>query len=154
MEELVLEEVDRQMQRLPVAMREYVSPAEVAAYALNRLPPLYATSQKGWRAQRLRAKNEASSQVVTAVRQAMVAVQRDPLRVSAPLPINLEGMQQEMALNELREILQQDDISWNNLAEIIEQTLVKTARGQISWHKRGSSLPNQSYDWHDDRRLL
>ncbi len=154
MEELVLEEVERQTQRLSPAIREYVSPAEVAAYALNRLPPMYATSQKGWRSQRLKVKNEIANQVATAVRQALVAVQRDPLRVSSPLPMTLEGMQQEVALSELRSLLQQEDLTWNNVVDVIEQTLIKTARGQVTWHRRNNPVPRQGYDWQDDRHLL
>jgi hypothetical protein len=84
MESLVVEEVDRQLQRLPAKLVEYISTAEVIAYALNRLPSLYATTEKGWRQQRLRGKNELKNQVNTVVRQALVAVQRNPLRVVIP----------------------------------------------------------------------
>lgn len=91
-EPLVLEEVERQMQHLPPRLVEYLNPAQVIAYALNRLPALYATSEDGWHRQQQRAREQFGDQLVVAVRQGLAAVQRDPLRVSTPLnlPVNVE----------------------------------------------------------------
>lgn len=92
-EPLVTEEVERQLQRLPSPLVEYINPVQVMAYALNRLPALYATSEEGWRRQQLRAKTQFGPQIAVAVRQAIAAVQKDPLKVSTPLKLrgNLES---------------------------------------------------------------
>ena len=45
MEELVIEEVQRQIVGLPTRLAQYIKKVEVETYALNRLPPLYASSQ-------------------------------------------------------------------------------------------------------------
>lgn len=84
-EPLVAEEVEQQLQQLPLQMIKYVNPVQVIAYALNRLPALYATSEEGWHRQQLRAKTQLKNQISTAVRQGIIAVQRDPLKVSTPL---------------------------------------------------------------------
>ncbi len=84
-EPLVEEEVERQLQHLPPQMVKYIDPVQVLAYALNRLPALYATSEEGWHRQQLRAKQHLSNQIFTAVRQGFAAVQKDPLRVATPL---------------------------------------------------------------------
>ena len=66
-EELVIAEIDLQISHLPQYRRDQISLSEVAAYALNRLPPMYATSKLGWLRQRKKATTEMRSQPVQAV---------------------------------------------------------------------------------------
>ena len=44
-EELVIGEIEAQIAHLPVYRRAQLNLSEIAAYALNRLPPMYATSK-------------------------------------------------------------------------------------------------------------
>jgi hypothetical protein len=85
MEDLVAEEVRSQMALLSPRLTQYIQRTEVETYALNRLPTLYASSQEGWLHQQKRAREEHQATIRTAVRQALAAVQRDPLRSSTPL---------------------------------------------------------------------
>ncbi|MFE1746158.1 late competence development ComFB family protein [Coleofasciculus sp. H7-2] len=85
MELLVAQEVHRQLQQLPPKLVKYINPAQAIAYALNRLPALYATSPRGWYLQQQRAKAKLAPQIVVAVGQALAAVQQDPLNVAIPL---------------------------------------------------------------------
>lgn len=85
-EPIVVQEVEHQLRHLSPKMLKYIDPLQVIAYALNRLPALYATSEEGWHWQQARATTKMREQIATAVRQALVAVQRDPLKVSTPLP--------------------------------------------------------------------
>lgn len=147
-ESLVVEEVDRQFHRLPPKLSSYLNRSEVIAYALNRLPALYATSERGWQQQRLRGKNELGNQIVAAVRQAIAAVQRDPLRSSTPLQ-PLEDIDPQTALQGVRELLQREDVSWRNLVDAVEHTLQRTARGEITWRRRNRGYGQ--YDWSDSR---
>lgn len=84
-EPMVVQEVEDQLRQLPPKMLKYIDPIQVIAYALNRLPALYATSEEGWHWQQVRAKTKLKGQITTAVRQALIAVQTDPLKVSTPL---------------------------------------------------------------------
>jgi hypothetical protein len=84
-EPLIVEEVERQMQQLPPSLVQYLDAAQVTAYALNRLPALYATSVEGWHRQQQRAKEKMAAEIFMAVRQGLAAVQRDPLKTSTPL---------------------------------------------------------------------
>lgn len=84
-EPIVIQEVEQQLQKLSPKIAQYINSAQIVAYALNRLPALYATSKEGWNAQQLRAKKQMKEQIVTAVRQGLAAVQRDPLKISTPL---------------------------------------------------------------------
>lgn len=152
MESLVVEEVEKQFQKLPVKVASYVNKAEVVAYALNRLPPLYATSERGWQQQRDRARREMNDQIKTAVRQAIAAVQRDPLRAVTPLKVE-EEQESTAALQGLKELLGREELSWRDLVNAVENALIKTARGEITWRKRANA-PVHRTEWHDTRYLL
>ncbi|MGC9526638.1 MAG: late competence development ComFB family protein [Limnospira sp.] len=85
MEDLVAEEVRRQLALLSPRLTQYIKRVEVETYALNRLPALYASSKEGWLHQKRKAGNELLDQIKQSVRQAIAAVQRDLLRSSTPL---------------------------------------------------------------------
>ncbi|MBJ7899792.1 MAG: hypothetical protein GC158_07710 [Cyanobacteria bacterium RI_101] len=84
MEVLVKDEVYRELQKLPVNAAKFISTAEVATFALNRLPPLYVSSEEGRYYQSQKAE-QLKENIHGAVRQGIAAVMRDPLRKSTPL---------------------------------------------------------------------
>lgn len=84
-EPIVIQEVEQQLQKLSPNILQYINSAQIIAYALNRLPALYATSKEGWNAQQLRAQKQMKEEIYIAVRQGLAAVQRDPLKISTPL---------------------------------------------------------------------
>jgi hypothetical protein len=116
MESLVAQEVGRQLQDLPARTRRYLKIEEVVTYALNRLPAMYASSEKGWQYQRQLAKKDLHRKIQTAVRQAIVAVQVDPLRLSQPLPIR-HSPEAEAVLQALRSLFQMPDLDWPTALE-------------------------------------
>lgn len=85
MENMVAEEVNRQITLLPQKLAKYIKRADVETYALNRLPPLYASSKEGWQFQTKKAEEDYKKQITVGVRHAFAAVQRDLLRNSTPL---------------------------------------------------------------------
>ncbi|MGB5972198.1 MAG: late competence development ComFB family protein [Nodosilinea sp.] len=124
MELLVAEEVERQIKTMHPRMLKYLKQVEVETYALNRLPSLYASSEKGWQHQYEKAKRELHSQIKSSVRQAFAAVQVDPIRASEPL----RGQDNEaanLALNALREILKQPDLSWDGAITRLRTVLTR-----------------------------
>ncbi|MCG6137095.1 MAG: late competence development ComFB family protein [Nostoc sp. LLA-1] len=58
MEELVLTEAIARVAEIEATSERSLDVGDIAAYALNRLPPLYATTEEGASYQRLRAKAE------------------------------------------------------------------------------------------------
>ena len=82
-EPLVIQEVDRQVDRLPEKLLKCVDieqiKAQAIAYALNRLPAMYATSERGWEFQQQKAHEKYGQKIVEVVRQGLAAVQLDPL---------------------------------------------------------------------------
>ena len=112
MEDLVHEEIVRQLRHYPKNLAGYINKVEVATYALNRLPALYASSQNGQSQQIQIARKKYKDQVVSAVRRAIAAVERDPLRVSAPIVSELENHYDfsKTLLAELQTLLQQRNL--------------------------------------------
>lgn len=141
METLVAEEVTNQLGSLPHKVARQTNPSEVAAFALNRLPALYATSKRGWQRQWKRGKGEMQAQIATAVRQGIMAVQRDPLYADSPLAFDNPA---ETALQELRQLLHCEDLSWQNLPSVVRLTLMDTLRGKITW---AAPQRNEVFDW-------
>lgn len=118
MELLVAEEVEQQLRQLPARVLKYIKPIEVETYALNRLPSLYAVSEKGWQFQHHKARYELRKDISYAVRQAIAAVQVDPLRASRPLVCHhssyVTGANMAL-LEQFRAALGQPNLTWESL---------------------------------------
>ncbi|MEL6882366.1 MAG: late competence development ComFB family protein, partial [Cyanobacteria bacterium J06607_10] len=114
MERLVAEEVERQKAKLPPKLREYIKTVEVETYALNRLPALYASSEKGWQMQYEKAGKTHADAVSKAVRQGIAAVQVDPLRASQPLSVK-QTDESEAVLTTFRNMLNQPELGWDDI---------------------------------------
>ena len=135
MEELVAEEVTRQLKRLPSNLSEYINKVEVATFALNRLPALYASSHKGLNQQKLKGKTQHSVQITKAVRQGLAAVQKDVLRYSTPIEIdeiaNSEAVHNEeletarKALAQFAQFFPEKRVSWAELVKVVIPLLEK-----------------------------
>lgn len=126
MESLVEKEVELQLKQLPEHLSRYLDPIDVATYALNRLPPLYASTEKGKTYQQIMGQSKLKQQIVAVVRQAIIAVQRDPIRQTAPLTskVHRDYHQAKKALAELQDwlithhLLGLDAVTWHNLLPV------------------------------------
>ena len=110
--------MEQQLRQLPTRVLKYVKSIEVETYALNRLPSLYAVSEKGWQSQYHKAKYELRKDISNAVRQAIAAVQIDPLRASRPLvrrPSPYASGANMALLEQFRVALGQPNLTWESL---------------------------------------
>jgi hypothetical protein len=123
LEKLVAAIAIRQMARLSPELSERIPMEEVVAYTLNRLPPMYATSNRGYDALHARAKVELSSQIISTMRDGLQKVGQSPYKAIPSLPFDKFRHEQDLALLELQQLLNREDITWNNVVEIVEQTL-------------------------------
>ncbi|RMF22701.1 MAG: competence protein ComFB [Cyanobacteria bacterium J083] len=71
MEELVLSEAIQKIAEIEQASEISLDVGDIAAYALNRLPPLYATTEEGASYQRQKAKTELQALIVKQVSEAI-----------------------------------------------------------------------------------
>jgi Late competence development protein ComFB len=71
MEELVLSEAITRVAEIEQTSDSSLDVGDIAAYALNRLPPLYATTEEGASYQRQRAKEELQELIAQQVNEAL-----------------------------------------------------------------------------------
>lgn len=131
MEVLVAEEIERQIVRIPNNIRKFVKPIEVATYALNRLPALYASSQQGFNKQKLKGRSQYSVKITQEVRKGFAAIQQDLLRNSIPLVAENESQvdksikEAKAALQELADYLPEKDLTWKNIVRLVKPILAE-----------------------------
>jgi Late competence development protein ComFB len=128
MELLVEEEVIKQFKQLSPRVAAYVNPVEWIAHALNQLPPLYATSEKGLHHQAQRGRTKHGAEIKQAVQRALAAIRRDPLRSSVPLH-SPHGPGAEI-LSQLRFLLHNEQLEWESVPLAIEQALEQASQGK------------------------
>ena len=145
MEVLVQEEVEKQVRALPVRSTAYINRLELVAYALNQLPSLYATSEKGFEYQVQRGRSKFGDQIAQAVRRALAAIRRDPLRTYAPLQNPHHSAPLREVLHELRLLLKNDKVDWDTLPREIERAL-NTSQPRSHFPSRSPSHP-QGITW-------
>lgn len=111
---------------------------EVATFALNRLPSLYASSTEGFERQKrkLRQDRNLRAKVALAVSQGFAAVERDPLRRSTPIITEEQPSQQDIiqrakqTLTQLSDALPEKELNW--LISFMEQFLGRVGNKQIT----------------------
>ncbi|WP_353260300.1 late competence development ComFB family protein [Prochlorothrix hollandica] len=166
MEILVEQEVTRQMAKVPIQMLQYIRSVEVVTYALNRLPVMYACSEKGMQLQLKNAKKEFGPQIVQHVKWAMTAVQRDPLRQFKPVQ-----QQDQRTLDELRKLFKDPSLSWQSLPDVVAGLLEDAVNSDLNtketlddsptapaakkdmWRsktQRKVNYSSQDFDWEQD----
>jgi len=84
MEVLVDEEIDQQTRHLPTELAQRLNRIELATYALNRLPTLYASSREGVDFQYERGKSELQPTIQLIVEEALSKVKEEPYRSTTP----------------------------------------------------------------------
>ncbi len=139
LEKAVMTAVEEQMQRLSSVLSRPVRPEDAAVYALNRLPPMYATSARGLEIQRQRVASELNDEVISTVVQALLTLSKTPRRLVKPLPLTRFEAEQDAAIAELRLLLQRDDITWRNAADLVEVALEEAQRDG-GWRQRWKML--------------
>ncbi|MEO1591873.1 MAG: late competence development ComFB family protein [Cyanobacteria bacterium J06632_22] len=87
MEEMLLEETLRQLGQQPTANLDTLDLSEIMTHALNRLPPLYATTQAGAHHQRAHIDETLRAQIIEAVTEALTHCQA-PLAHNIPIEPN------------------------------------------------------------------
>jgi hypothetical protein len=136
LESLVAAIIERRVNRLDEAIQKKISIDDVAAYVLNRLPPMYATSRRGLQNLRQRVKSEMTNQIISIVKEALNKVIQAPERSLSPLPFEKFNLELEDTLVQLRELLQREDITWRNIAETIEECLREPKSGYPTWRAK------------------
>ncbi|TYQ29294.1 late competence development ComFB family protein [Pseudanabaena sp. UWO310] len=137
LEEILVRETYIQIEELPPEKQPKVKVAEVVAYALNRLPPLFATSINGWQYQYAYAVNELSPQISQSVKHGIKTVLfGDPLHDLTPLPNHL-FTNSSGVLYQLSQILGRRHLRWRDVPALVESVIT---RSQYVSKNRGQTI--------------
>jgi hypothetical protein len=122
LEEIVVMEVRDRLNLLGDSAREGINASEVVAFSLNRLPVLYASTNRGWVQQRLRAKHEFQNQIIAAVRQGLLGVMRVPLRkLTSIFPTDTDNP--ACVLMRLQKLFCNPSLNWHDVPNAFQQSL-------------------------------
>ncbi|MBD2175747.1 late competence development ComFB family protein [Pseudanabaena sp. FACHB-1998] len=127
--EFVYREADTQINSLGMGIRDKYNIHEVVAYALNRLPPMFVSTDVDLQIKR-RECFLMQENITKITRQALLAVRRDPLRRPQPLE-DIELANAPYALLKTQEILGWKNLMWCDLPAAIEDCL-ETAIGKFN----------------------
>jgi|GEM_PF-425878 len=152
MELLVEERVKKQVDSLPTPEATSLDSKDLVAYALNRLPPLYATSQEGVEYQIRRARAKYGAQIDQTVHCALLAVQQAPQRQRTPLALPQVSTAHQQVLQQLRALLQHEAVTWDTLPAEIQEALSQLGKGTISSKPRDREDPTKII-WPEEKRL-
>ncbi|MCU0537060.1 MAG: late competence development ComFB family protein [Hydrococcus sp. Prado102] len=139
MELLVVEEIKKQLESLSSEEKDFINQIEVATYALNRLPSLYASSEEGISWQKRKGQKEYQQQITDTVREALEIIEKEPARFSTPLvsPEQQEIQEAKEALQELLDWLWmyqseiQNKVSWREFIDLVKQIVSQSLEKQI-----------------------
>ncbi len=127
MELLVKEELGKIIPTLALDIAKEINTIEVSTYALNRLPPLYASSEEGLNRQKERGKEEFGAEIEAVVKRALEIVEERPVRFSTPLQeaVNLDLEQSKEALQELANWLwlSHREVSWQDIVKLVKEII-------------------------------
>ncbi|MFE4106206.1 late competence development ComFB family protein [Almyronema epifaneia] len=105
MEELVLTEAIARVAEIEATSDCTLDLGDVAAYALNRLPPLYATTEEGANYQRSKAKDELSNLIAEQVKDAIAHNLNQPDFYPERTSIQKGIASDDVVLNQVSELL-------------------------------------------------
>ena len=145
MELLVKAAAKQQLQSLPPWIASSIKLDDLVTYALNRLPPLYASSKEGLEYQLQRGKSQFGSQISETVKLAIATIQKSPQRPHpTPLPPLHRSEPHQEALKRLKAVLHNHAIDWKTLPTAVELALVKASReGIADLHDRVDADPDR-----------
>ncbi len=167
LEEIVVVEVQEQLKHLSQPTREAINLSEVAAYALNRLPALYASTSRGWLQQRKRAHNELQHQIASATQQALLGVKRDPLRKSTEIEASKVETPAHI-LARLQKLFSKPTLQWNHVPQVFQESLTLVSNKpeylslsindrnrlrEIKGYLHRKDVHQYERDWHDNLEL-
>ncbi len=145
---LVYEEATRQLQK--AGAKNNISLADVVAYSLNRIPPLFISRAQEWQTQLTLLKTTLSEKIAEVVHKGILEARKPRLEPVTPLATR-EMMTPMYALIKLRELLKQPEMTWLTLPLSLEGYLLEINRnsgtkGFTRQEETSSIASQQEYD--------
>lgn len=119
--EFIYREATAQIHNLGIGIKHKYNIDEVVTYALNRLPPMFASTDVGLQIKRQEC-IAMQADTIKSIRQALIAVRRDPLRQPSPLA-DIELANAPYVLLGSQELLGWENLIWCDLSKALEKAL-------------------------------
>ena len=133
--EFVYREANTQIQGLGAGIRANYNINEVVAYALNRLPAKFASTDEALSIKKQECM-EIQADIIKNIRQALIAVRRDPLRQHQPLE-DVDLANAPHSLLNVQTLLGWECLMWADLPKALEDALEEA----IAKYNSGSGSP-------------
>jgi len=111
------------VEKLSLGMKKLANPEEVAAFVLNQLPPMYASSDRDFKLLNQKAKLEIGQEILKRLQKGIFVVSQAPAYMTSPILFNRFQIEQNDAITNLKQILRRRDITWNNVPSVVQDEL-------------------------------
>lgn len=138
LERLVIRMAQNRAQNFPPTELKFIRLEDVLARTLNRLPALYATSEKGLNHLRQYAQLNIGSEVAIIVHEAMLEVRNLSYQNIDPLMFAKVRYEREQALIKVRKLLFGREVKWQNLMDVGLEALDLAKTGKVCWERSPS----------------
>ena len=136
--EFVYREATAQIQNLGSGIKYKYNLDEVTAFALNRLPPMFVSTDVSLQSEREKCR-AMQADIAKTTRQALLGVRRDPLRQYCPMEA-IELASAPYTLLETQDRLGWKNLMWCDLPKALEESL----EGAIAKYNSGNLSPRVS----------
>ena len=140
LERLAIKMAQNHAQKFSPTELKFIRLEEVLAKTLNRLPPLYATSNKGINYLRYHAQMNIGSELAIIIHESMAEVLSANYSRMQPLMFSQIRRDREQALVRVERLLGDRDVKWQNLIEVVSQSLELAKQGKVCWQRSTTNV--------------
>jgi hypothetical protein len=135
LERLVIKMAQNRAQSFSPSELRFIRLEDVLAKSLNRLPSLYATSAEGIGHLRYYAQMNIGSEVSIIVHESMLEVRNASYQKIDPLMFSKIRYEREQAIAKVSKLLPDREVKWQNLREVISDSLEFAKSGKVCWER-------------------
>jgi hypothetical protein len=135
LERLIIKMAQNRAQSFMPTELRFIRLEDVLAKTLNRLPPLYATSDLGINHLRHYAQMNIGSEVAIIVHESMLEVRNENYQKIDDLMFYKIRHEREQAILKLNKLLLNLEVKWQNLSEVIAKSLQLAKSGKVCWER-------------------
>ncbi|MEI6428635.1 MAG: late competence development ComFB family protein [Pseudanabaena sp. ELA607] len=137
LERLVIRLAQSHAARLfPPAELQALRLEDLVAEVLNRVPPMYATTNRGIRHWRQYAQLNIGSQLMVFIDEALRKAHEQSKQQQPLVLFNRVRQERQHSLMEISQLLMGQDVRWQNLITAVDASLKQSKGGQTCWQKK------------------
>ncbi len=137
LERLVIRLAQSHAARLyPPAELQNLRLEDVVADVLNRLPPMYATTDRGIRHWRQYAQLNIGSELMVFIDEAIKKVYQQSKSPQHLILFTRLRQERNHSLMQVSDLLMGQEVRWQNIVTVVDTSLKQAKSGQVCWRKK------------------